>query len=86
MGNFENFLQFEMASLPKRGRPRLDVQMHRIGIRMDVYNEWLRQKDLTGMADQTHSEFASYLLQILGEAKRQNSPISTISPLSTPHG
>ena len=51
-----------MASLPKCGRLRLNVQMHRIGIRMDVYDEWVRQKDLAGMTEQTHSEFATYLL------------------------
>ena len=54
--------------------------MHRIGIRMEVYNEWVRQKDLAGMAEQTHSEFATYLLRNLSEARQQSSPISTISP------
>ena len=72
-----------MASFPKRGRPKLNVQMHRIGIRMDVYNEWVRQKDLAGMAEQTHSEFATYLLRNLGEARQQSVPRTTTSP---PHG
>ena len=27
---------------------------------MDVYNEWVRQKDLAGMAEETHSKFATY--------------------------
>ena len=72
-----------MASLRKRGRPKLNVQMHRIGIRMDVYNERVRQKDLAGMAEQTHSEFATYLLRDLGEARQQSSPRTTTSP---PHG
>lgn len=50
-------------SLPKRGRPKLDVEVHRIGLRMDVYNQWLVQKDVVGMAEKTHSEFASYRLE-----------------------
>lgn len=37
---------------------------------MGVYSEWLRDNDLTGMAEQTHGEFASYLLQNLGEMGR----------------
>ena len=72
-----------MASLPKRGRPRLKVQMHRIGIRMDVYDEWVRQKDLAGMTEQTHSEFATYLLRNLSEARQQSSPISSHGKLSS---
>ena len=52
-------------SLPKRGRPNLGVEVHRICLRMDVYNQWLVQKDLVGMAEKTHSEFASYLLESL---------------------
>ena len=56
--------------LPKRGRPNLGVEVHRIGLRMDVYNQWLVQKDLVGMAEKTHSEFASYLLESFEEMMR----------------
>lgn len=31
MYDFENFLWFEMDSLPKHGGPKLDVQTRRIG-------------------------------------------------------
>ena len=57
-------------SLPKRGRPNLGVEVHRIGLRMEVYNQWLVQKDLVGMAEKTHSGFASYLLESLEEMTR----------------
>lgn len=72
-----------MVSLPKRGRPKLNVEIHRISIRIDQYNKWARQKDLAGMTEQTHSEFATYLLRNLGEARQQSSPRTTTSP---PHG
>ena len=68
-----------LQSLPKRGRPKLGVEVHRISLRMDVYNQWLVQKDLTGMAEKTHSEFASYLLESLEEMTRlrgENQPPS----------
>ena len=66
--------------LPKHGRPRLDVQTHRIGLRIDVYSEWLVQKDLAGMSDRSHSEFASYLLQI-AEPNRLSHSSNTVSQL-----
>ena len=49
-----------LQSLPKRGRPKLGVEVHQISLGMDVYNQWLVQKDLTGMAEKTHSKFTSY--------------------------
>ena len=68
-----------MASpiLPKRGRPRIDVGTQRISLRMDVFNKWLIEKDLVGMADKTHNKFASYLLETIG----QNQFNSTASQL-----
>ena len=38
-----------------------DFLVHWISVRikMGVYNEWLRQNDLAGMAEQTHRELAS---------------------------
>ena len=58
-----------MASplLPKCGQPNLGVEVHRIGLRMDMYNQWLVQKDLVGIAEKTHSKFASYLQESLEE-------------------
>ena len=57
-------------SLPKPGRPNVGVEVHRIGLRMDVYSQWLVQKDLVGLVEKTHSEFASYLLVSLEEMTR----------------
>ncbi len=71
-----------MASppLPKRGRPKLGIDVHRIGLRMDVYNQWLVQKDIVGMADKTHSEFASHLLEVLKEMTRLKGENRVTSP------
>ena len=44
---------------------------------MDVFNKWLVEKDVAGMADKTHNEFASYLLEAVG----QNQLNSTASQL-----
>ncbi|CAB3980235.1 Hypothetical predicted protein [Paramuricea clavata] len=73
-------------SLPKRGRPKLGIEVHRIGLRMDVYNEWQVQKDLVGMAEKTHSEFASHLLQMCEEmrVRQNNQQCSTPKGKSTP--
>ena len=58
-----------MASpiLPKRGGPRIDVGMQRISLWIDVFNKWLIEKDLVRMPDKTHNEFASYLLETVGQ-------------------
>ena len=68
-----------MASpiLPKHGRPRIIVGMQIISLQMDVFNKWLVEKDVAGMADKTHNEFASYLLEAVG----QNQLNSTASQL-----
>ena len=44
---------------PKCGRPKLEVPVQRIGLRMDVYDEWLAKKDSVGFSEKTHSEFAA---------------------------
>ena len=61
-------LNYMMASpiLPKRSRPRIDVGTQ-ISLRMDVFNKWLIKKDLAGIADKTHNEFVSYLLETVGQ-------------------
>ena len=71
-----------MASppLPKRGRPKLGIDAHQIGLRMDVYNQWLVLKDIVGMADKTHSEFASHLLEVLEEMTRLKGENRVTSP------
>ena len=61
---------------PKRGRPKLEVPVQRIGLRMDVYDEWLAKKDSVGFYEKTHSEFAEYLLKISDEPRGQNTPTS----------
>jgi hypothetical protein len=81
---------YKMASpsLPKRGRPKLGIEVHRIGLRMDVYNEWQVQKDLVGMAEKTHSEFASHLLKMCEEmrVRENNQQCSTPSSQSQGQG
>lgn len=72
-----------MALFPKCGGPKLDVQLHHIRLRIDVFKKLLRQKALLEWQNQTHSEFATYLLQILGEKKRVVGATSII-PSSTP--
>ena len=68
-----------MASpiLPKHGRPRIDHGTQIISLQMDVFNKWLIEKDVAGMADKTQNEFASYLLETVG----QNQLNSTASQL-----
>ena len=70
-----------MASLilPKRGRPRIDGGTQRISLRMDVFKKWLIEKDLAGMADKTHNEFASYLLETVGQNQLNRSVPQLIS-------
>jgi hypothetical protein len=71
-----------------RGRPKLGIEVHRIGLRMDVYNEWQVQKDLVGMAEKTHSEFASHLLKMCEEmrVRENNQQCSTPSSQSQGQG
>ena len=54
-----------LPSLLKRGRRKRGIEVHQIGPRMDDFDQWLVQKDLVRMADETHTEFGSYLLENL---------------------
>ena len=70
------------SSLPKGGRLKLGVGVHRIGPRMDVFNQWLVPKDLVGMAEKIYSEFAGYLLENLEEMTQStggNQLLSTVT-------
>ena len=58
-----------MALFPKCGRPKRKVEQHRIRLHIELYQEWIRQKELNRIAQQTDNEFAANFLQILNEKK-----------------
>ena len=67
-------------SMPKRGRPKLNVEVRRICLRMDVYNPRLVQKNLVGMGDKSHGDFARHLLEIHEEIRALRSGNQLSSP------
>ena len=58
-----------MASFLKLGRPKWKVEQHRIRLQIELYHEWIIEKELNRLAQKTDSEFAAYFLQILNEKK-----------------
>ena len=52
--------------LPKRGRPKLDIAIKRIGLQAHIYDEWITKKKDDG--------FGEYLLCLIDEQRGQTLP------------
>ena len=63
-------------SAPKRGRPRDDIGLVCIKLKRDVYNIWNSRKELVGLSNKTHSDFARYLLLNFCENETEPSHLS----------
>lgn len=58
--------------MPKRGRPKLGIQIKRIGLQAPVYDEWIRRKETLGFSGKSNSDFAKYLLRTSEEPSRRD--------------
>ena len=67
--------------IPKRGRPSYDAETKRIRLKQDVFDSWIRIKEISGYATKSNSQFAEFLLENI---QRNDNKHSALSPLCSP--
>ena len=69
---FRNMSTSTGVSPPKRRRPRNIVATKQLRMRVDVFDMWMDKKASIVFFEKTHSEFAEYLLQKVGNEGHRN--------------